>query len=301
MRKVQILMSTYNGEKFLKEQLDSILEQSYQEFQILIRDDGSSDGTIEILKEYEKKENIKIILGVNIGVVKSFFELMNQDGDYDYYVLSDQDDYWDKDKLKIMIESIENIGKEVPILCVSNYEIVSSNLSFIKKGYDNNKKIELSIKNSLVENPFPGCVYFYNNNLKQIFKNKKINYEKIIMHDYFLYMLATIVGEVKYIPKCLIKYRQHENNVIGNNVRNNFFKNLYLSLKNTKKIEGIKSQVELILNTFKNKIETKKIENMKSFLETKTIFDRMLFLLKYGLEKNSKNLYMKIRYILKKY
>ena len=97
MKKVQVLLSTYNGEKYLKEQLDSIIAQKGVDVHILARDDGSKDDTIKILEGYE---NIDIIKGSNIGVCKSFFELINKSGEYDYYSFADQDDVWDCDRNK---------------------------------------------------------------------------------------------------------------------------------------------------------------------------------------------------------
>lgn len=301
MKKIQILISTYNGEKFLREQLNSILGQSYQNFEILIRDDGSTDGTIKILKEYEAKKKIKIIYGKNKGVVESFLELMNQESEYEYYALADQDDYWHQDKLLTMLDAIEENSEDIPILCVSNFEIVSSNLSIIKKSYYESEKIEFSIKNSLIENSFPGCVYFYNYKLKKIFTNTLVDKKAIIMHDYFIYMLATFVGKVIYVPKCLIKYRQHENNVIGSYKKNRLLKNLFNSLNNTKKQERIKRQVELLMEIYENKIlkENKKI--IENYLEAKTFYKRLTFLKKYGLKKNNNNLYMLFRYIFNVY
>ena len=89
-------MSTYNGEKYIKTQIDSILEQDYREIFLAIRDDGSTDHTVEILKQYEEKyKNISVKQEENVGVIKSFFELVqNADENSDYYAFSDQDDKW---------------------------------------------------------------------------------------------------------------------------------------------------------------------------------------------------------------
>lgn len=93
--KVIVLMSTYNGEKYLKEQIDSILNQVKVEVFLMIRDDGSSDNTIAILKEYERQNrNIKIIKGKNIGVGNSFMQLLYNSAEAEYYAFADQDDVW---------------------------------------------------------------------------------------------------------------------------------------------------------------------------------------------------------------
>lgn len=92
---ITVLMSTYNGEKYLKEQLDSILNQEQVDLKLLIRDDGSTDGTVNILKEYENSHtNIKWYSGLNLGCGKSFFQLVLDAPKSDYYAFVDQDDVW---------------------------------------------------------------------------------------------------------------------------------------------------------------------------------------------------------------
>ena len=98
--RVSVLMSTYNGEKYLHEQINSILGQQGVEIHLLIRDDGSSDGTVEICKEYAKKYNqITFYQGENLGVGKSFLDLLKHAPDADYYSFADQDDVWLEDKI----------------------------------------------------------------------------------------------------------------------------------------------------------------------------------------------------------
>ena len=98
--KVQILLSTYNGEKYLEELIISLLDQEYSNLSILIRDDGSVDRTVEILKKYENNNNISIIFGENLGVVDSFFELIkNADAEAEFVAFCDQDDLWEQSKI----------------------------------------------------------------------------------------------------------------------------------------------------------------------------------------------------------
>ena len=100
-KEVVILISTYNGEKYLAEQLDSLLNQTYQNIKIFIRDDGSKDKTIDIIKEYQKKsEKIFLTEGKNIGFINSFFELLKLSNNADYYAYCDQDDVWMEDKIE---------------------------------------------------------------------------------------------------------------------------------------------------------------------------------------------------------
>ena len=104
--KIAVLMSSYNGEKYIEEQIESIIEQENVVVDLFIRDDGSTDKTKEIITRFQS-ENIHINLDYNIGVVKSFFELIKTADGYDYYALCDQDDVWDKDKLYVAIKHIK--------------------------------------------------------------------------------------------------------------------------------------------------------------------------------------------------
>ena len=109
--KVVILLSTYNGEKYLKEQLDSLLNQTYKNIDIYIRDDGSKDETVNIIKKYQNEyDNIHLEEGKNLGFIKSFFELLkNGDENVDIYSYCDQDDIWEEDKIE---RAVKFINKE---------------------------------------------------------------------------------------------------------------------------------------------------------------------------------------------
>ena len=100
MDKVQVLLSTYNGEKYLQEQIESIIRQEDVEISLLIRDDGSCDKTIEIIENLKRKNsNIIYYSGNNLGPARSFMDLINKSGNFDYYAFSDQDDVWKSKKL----------------------------------------------------------------------------------------------------------------------------------------------------------------------------------------------------------
>ena len=110
-KKVTILMSTYNGEKYLEEQIDSLLNQTYKNISILIRDDGSKDNTVHIIKEKKKSnDNITLIEGKNVGFIKSFLELINLAEKSDYYAYCDQDDVWMEEKIQRAVEFFEMCG-----------------------------------------------------------------------------------------------------------------------------------------------------------------------------------------------
>lgn len=136
MKKILILISTYNGEKYLKEQLDSIFSQSYKDFEIIARDDGSSDETINILKSY----NIKILdTDKNLGAKLSFSTLLNDavtNTDRGYFMFCDQDDIWKSDKIEKTITTMKELEKEntdLPLLVHTDLEVVDEKLNVLNK------------------------------------------------------------------------------------------------------------------------------------------------------------------------
>ena len=134
--KVMVLMSTYNGEKYLREQIDSILGQTGVSVKLLIRDDGSKDNTVEIVKQYCKEnDDIKLVEGKNVGFAESFMELVyraNLYSDISYFAFSDQDDVWLNDKLISAIHMLEGIHeKNAPNLYFSTARAVDKDLKFL--------------------------------------------------------------------------------------------------------------------------------------------------------------------------
>ena len=136
-KNVLVLMSTFNGERFIDEQLISLLNQKNIKLKILIRDDGSSDRTVSILKKYKKRyPSIKLILGNNIGAKFSFLDLIHEalklKMKYDYYAFCDQDDYWKKEKLITAINKLQILNNNSPNLYLGQTQLVDSNLNYLK-------------------------------------------------------------------------------------------------------------------------------------------------------------------------
>ena len=205
-------MSTYNGEKYLRRQLDSIMGQTYPNINILIRDDGSTDGTLDILNEYSEKYNtIKYYQGNNIGVIQSFFELIrNSSEQASYYSFADQDDEWLPEKVEQAVIKIREKQKNRPFLYCSDTYVTDVDLNILKK---ENKNPRPSFGNSLVQNICTGCTAVMNKKLRNIIK--ETNPVNIVMHDWWFYMSAELFGETYYDDNAYIKYRQHGNNTFG--------------------------------------------------------------------------------------
>ena len=211
---VQILMSTYNGEKYIKTQLNSILEQDYQDIELFIRDDGSTDHTCEIIKEYaDKYPCVTWYRGENLGVQKSFFDLITKaDLGKDYYAFADQDDKWLHGKISRAVSILDTYSKEIPVLYCSDKIIVDEELKPLKVTVSRVMK-KPSFGNALVQDMCTGCTAVMNKKLLKLIIRKIPNY--VIMHDWWLYLTATCFGEVYYDEKSYILYRQHGNNASG--------------------------------------------------------------------------------------
>lgn len=212
MYRVQVLMSTYNGERYLKEQIDSIIKQKDVEVSLLIRDDGSKDNTAKILEEYGKFSNISVIYGANLGATRSFFELIRLSGDFDYYSFADQDDVWDEDKLICAVSMLKEHA-DIPCVYSSNTRIVDDKLKEIRvNSYIPHK----TLGSAIVKNYATGCTV--------VFNFKLMNYLKMYQpinapyHDWWVLLTCLSINGISiYDEQPHISYRQHDNNVVGGN------------------------------------------------------------------------------------
>ena len=218
MELVTVLMSTYNGEKYLQEQLDSIYRQKGVNIKLIIRDDCSTDKTLEILKENKKEhpDMITIIEGKeNLKSCKSFFRLISSYTEGSYFALADQDDIWDENKLEVAINMLKECDSSKPALYFSNLRIVDENNNF----YRNSHSMTRQVKNkylSLIQPFATGCTIVYNHSLAKIANGKQP--ENFSFYFSWLYMVAQFFGTVVYDFEPHINYRQHGNNVIGANL-----------------------------------------------------------------------------------
>lgn len=228
MEKVDILLATYNGEKYLREQIESILNQSHKDFRLLISDDCSKDLTRTILEEYKNKDSrIEIFFQENnLGVVKNFEFLLGK-VEANYYMFSDQDDIWKENKIEKSLSKIEE-GFD---LVYSDLEVVDENLNVIYESYWKLKGIYDKIKkynnfNSLYLNNFvTGCTMISRKELINKFLPLP-NSSKYVLHDYWISLILSQDGKISYIEEPLIKYRQHKNNKVGSKKKSDELKSI---------------------------------------------------------------------------
>ncbi|WP_346677476.1 MULTISPECIES: glycosyltransferase [Thomasclavelia] len=212
--KVLVLLSTYNGEKYLSDLLNSILLQKNVHVDILIRDDGSIDDTINILNSFKSYDNIQVIYGNNIGSKNSFYKLLEIcDTSYDYYAFADQDDIWLEDKIYKAIKLLKknNIS---PALYLGNYTLVNKHLDFIRISKENRV---YPFEKIILKNHILGCTMVFNKQLLKVIKNHQyININNLPFHDHWIYILCSAInGNIVLDSQSYILYRQHENNVVG--------------------------------------------------------------------------------------
>lgn len=231
MDKLQVLMSSYNGRKYIKEQLDSIMAQDCQEkgmasLHLLVRDDGSTDGTQKILEQYSGKYpgRIEWFQGENKGVIQSFFELMANAGEADFYALADQDDYWMPSKMSTGIKKLKQMEEHcsvkstsevsIPLLYCCRPLLADEKLNPLPVHVDN-PEMKPGFGNALIENIVTGCTTVFNDKLRNMVTSHIP--EHATMHDRWMYLTAACFGMIYYDETPYIYYRQHGGNAVGKN------------------------------------------------------------------------------------
>lgn len=211
MNKVCILLSTYNGEKYLEEQLTSLINQEGVDIQILVRDDGSTDKTLHILNKWKKDGLIEWYTGENLRPAKSFMNLLRNAPKADFYAFCDQDDVWLPNKLNKAICKIEPTDK--PALYLSRTTLVDTDKNIIGMS---EFEYKFTLGEAIVTNPATGCTLVLNNSLRNI--AVRFEPERLAMHDEWIYKLCLIFNGILYADKeSYILYRQHDHNVLGAN------------------------------------------------------------------------------------
>ena len=215
--RVAVIMSTFNGERYVKEQIESILSQCNVEVELYVRDDGSSDNTLNILKEYESTyDNIHLDIGSNIGFRQSFISELIKHSGFDYYAFSDQDDYWEKDKLShacFMINSQNK--KDIPIVYYSNLKIADENLRVFKTTQLEHRK--QSLESVIMRRSIAGCTIVMNKAMWQKISDQRITDQMLRRgHDSFIISLCYSIGGLVICDEnAFIRYRQHKDNTSG--------------------------------------------------------------------------------------
>lgn len=292
--KLAVLLSAYNGEKYIKAQIDSILNQNnFSNITLIIRDDGSTDNTLSILNEYSNDPNVKIICGQNLGLIDSFFSLLEfaTKEEFDYYSFCDQDDKWLPDKLETAVKAIQKLETAYsgPILYGSCSCIVDENL---KPSGKTTQKLQrpLTLYNTAIQNIVIGHTQVLNDSLaKIIVKSVARNKKDIYSQDYWITTVASVVGKIIFDNTPHVLYRMHGDNQLG--YGQNKINRAVTHIKRLKDNETRLMSVQLyrFLCQFKNYLSPEELNELKSFYSaSSSLVNRVNYIRKTKLYRQSK-------------
>jgi len=249
MEIVDIIMGTYNGESYIKEQIDSILKNTWENWHLYVCDDGSTDRTEEIVKDYEQKYPDKIFWKPNEknkGAAINFLDAARKAAG-DYVMFCDQDDYWLPNKIEDTLQCMKHVeeaeGIKVPLIVFTDAKVVDGNLYLLEESFHKSSNLDttkLDLPHMLMENKMMGCTMMLNRALVEKLKQFP---KKVRMHDWWSAIVAASFGKIIYLDKPTMLYRQHTANVIGS-VRFSFKTIL-------NKASSIKRQKKALLDTQK--------------------------------------------------
>ena len=275
---VEILLAVYNGERFLKEQIESILNQSYLDWKLTIYDDGSSDGTESIVYFYLErfKDRIRYIKSdENLGSAKEAFSKLLSFSKESYVAFCDHDDVWTRDKLKVSVKEMKRIEGEnnkVPVLIHTDLVVVDDRLNVVCDSmfkWQNFKFRKKSFRRLLVQNNITGCTVLVNRALLKVCGQIP---KEAIMHDWWLGLVAGAFGEISFLKDKTVLYRQHGKNSVGaKNVKSlKYIKKRLFNIEQAKKNNEFSYlQAEIFLNRYENIMSDFNIKILKDYIKTK--------------------------------
>lgn len=294
---IDILMATYNGERYIEQQLESILNQSETNWRLLIRDDCSQDNTRQIIQKYQIKYPEKIIFVPSTessgSAMNNFFKLLDY-AENEYIMFADQDDVWKPDKIAVTFSKMQEMekqyGREIPLLihtdlCVVNERLETINSSIFTLQDMNYRQDRLN--NLLATNIVTGCTMLFNQALLELLGKKPAN---AVMHDMWIALVAAAFGKIGFVNKATILYRQHDSN--ANGTKN--VKSLKYIIDDIRDISSISKSLDLhyqqaneFLNIYKNNLSEEQIKLLSGYSEfrQKNWLQRVVFLYRQDIKK----------------
>lgn len=274
---ITILLAAYNGEKYIAEQVESILNQTYDNWKLIVQDDCSQDRTCEIVEMYTVKYPDRIILmkrSTPSGSAKNNFSSMLQYADSDYVMTCDQDDVWLPDKIEVtmakMLEIERRVSHSKPVLVHTDLKVADEKLNIISESLIKFQKLDSRrdrLNNLLVQNVVTGCTVMANRAL--IEKVQPIP-EQAIMHDWWFALVASAFGEIGFIDKPTVLYRQHSDNTVGaKNVHGIFYlARQILALQHARQmLAATYTQANSFLNAYEDLLGEREKEIIQAYLK----------------------------------
>ena len=293
MKQVDILLGTYNGATFLVEQINSILNQSFTDWKLIIRDDGSSDGTTEIVLDYQSKYPEKITVlentNENLGVILNFSQLLEA-SHAPYIMFCDQDDIWLAEKVELTLTkmlAIEKLNPKIPLLVHTDLKVVDDNLDILSDSYWSYQGIDPNydtLNRLLIQNVITGCTVMINKQLAHLALPIP---STVIMHDWWLGLVATSSGQIHHLKLPTVLYRQHDNNDTGATAFN--FNTILTQLHNLSNLNLHKYifQAKSLLSRYETTLKSEQKELLEAFIdiEKQSWIQGKLSLIKYKILK----------------
>ena len=254
MEKIIVLLSTYNGERYLEEQLDSLVLQKDVEIELLVRDDGSSDDTIGILDRWQADGKLSWYTSVNLGPGRSFMHLLEVAKSGNYYAFCDQDDVWMPDKLRLTMDKMHavelaNPGK--PVIIHTDMNVVDEKLNVVHDSFWRSSGLRPDVLRTFpylsVCNCVNGCTILMNSVARKLILDKYVE-QDFIIHDVISALTVSYYGGIiDYIEVPTVLYRQHSANVVG--------------AEQYSKVSAIKNRLKNLGRVYKKNVEVFKAVN----------------------------------------
>ncbi|BCN32043.1 glycosyltransferase family 2 protein [Anaeromicropila herbilytica] len=292
MSTIGIIMATYNGEKYLTEQIESILSNTYTNWKLSIYDDGSTDSTLSIIADYEKRYPDKI-KGYqnpkNLGVKLNFLHALKNSNE-DYVMCCDQDDVWLPEKIQLTYQKMLELEKKYPNKPNTVYtdaKIVDENLNVMQSSFYKTSNLDVrkvDLPHLLMENKLLGCTIMVN---KEVITKLEIP-QNLRMHDWWIGLLSACFGNIAFLKQPTILYRQHAANVIGGQGKLAYLTNRISSLNKQKNvIKDTEEQAEQFYKLYKNSLSENQRNMIKQFarLHKENWMKRRYIAIKYGFLK----------------
>ena len=221
--KIAVLMAVCNGEKYIEEQIRSLLEQSGKDWELFIHDDGSADRSAAIARAYAQREpeRIHVLEGAPCGGARENFFFLLRQVEAPYVMFCDQDDVWLPGKIELTMQRMRELearlGAQRPLLVFSDLTVADSALRPIAQRMSVYQKLDprrTRPRELMIQNVITGCTVMVNRALAQLALRGRET-ERIIMHDWWCALVAACFGEISYIDRPLVLYRQHGDNSVG--------------------------------------------------------------------------------------
>ena len=275
---VAVCMATYNGKKYLPEQIDSILNQTYTNSILFIRDDDSTDGTVDVLREYRNKNPERIILLENysngIKGAKNNFALLlkyiKENYSFQYFMFSDQDDVWLPNKIEKTMLEMKKCNNSVPVLIHTDLRVVDEDLQTLGDSFIKYRALNPEVKDLnhlLAQNNATGCTMLWNKALNDLISMED---ERVVMHDWWFVLTACCFGEIVFLNESTILYRQHGGNVVGAtkvNTPSFIFMRLMGNNHVRDTLQKSVLQAGVFAEYYRDKLDEKQIETLEKFAD----------------------------------